>query len=365
MFPKNKEKIPCGALMSDLSCLIVMLSQESSTYKCGQHEIDSVSLDHLSQEDSRIEYNHSTRIKMYSQWRHKMCDWSYDVVDHFGFDREVVSISMNFFDRYVASTCVEGKSDEKLKDDRFPSRKRPRDEAFELNMKNAQLLGMTTLFLAIKVHGNQERSDGQGKTCLQIKRFVELSRGQFTEVDILSMEQSVLYTLNWSINPPTPARFVTSFINYIGICTGLISNLNTDFNRKDDVKIAVYELSLYLIEVSMLNYRLSVRIKPSHLALAAILAATDATDNVSLTSEQRLSFLNNIQNLIPMQIDFDQLVEAESKMNTICGRIQVVESTSIEAHFSQTRDDNKCDADSESSTCCVTELNSRDRKSVV
>ena len=39
---------------------------------------------------------------MYPEWRTKITDWCYRVVDHFQYEREVVGIMMNLFDRYCA-----------------------------------------------------------------------------------------------------------------------------------------------------------------------------------------------------------------------------------------------------------------------
>ena len=35
------------------------------------------------------------------EWRKKICEWSYRVVDHFRMDREVVAMSINILDRYL------------------------------------------------------------------------------------------------------------------------------------------------------------------------------------------------------------------------------------------------------------------------
>ena len=37
----------------------------------------------------------------HTEWRSKICEWSYRVIDHFRYDREVVSVAMNYFDRYL------------------------------------------------------------------------------------------------------------------------------------------------------------------------------------------------------------------------------------------------------------------------
>lgn len=90
-------------------------------------------------------------------WREKICEWSYQVIDHFNMSREVVMISMSFLDRYLASRTV--------------------------NKKVFQLVAMTSLFLAIKL-------SEPGK--LTMSSMIELSRGYFRVEQMAAMEISIL-----------------------------------------------------------------------------------------------------------------------------------------------------------------------------
>jgi hypothetical protein len=90
-------------------------------------------------------------------WREKICEWSYQVIDHFDFSREIVSISIHYLDRYLATRPV--------------------------NKKVFQLAAMTTLYLAIKLYepGN-----------LSMASMIELSRGYFKVEQMVEMEMSIL-----------------------------------------------------------------------------------------------------------------------------------------------------------------------------
>jgi len=90
-------------------------------------------------------------------WREKICEWSYQVVDHFDFSREVVSVSISYLDRYLATRAV--------------------------NKKMFQLAAMTTLFIAIKLY-----EPGR----LSIPSMIELSRGYFMVEQMSAMEMSIL-----------------------------------------------------------------------------------------------------------------------------------------------------------------------------
>jgi Cyclin, N-terminal domain len=90
-------------------------------------------------------------------WRERICEWSYQVVDHFDFSREVVGLSLSFLDRFLGNKRVD--------------------------KQQFQLLAMTTLYLAIKLNE-------PGK--LSMKSMVELSRGFFTVDDMTNMELTLL-----------------------------------------------------------------------------------------------------------------------------------------------------------------------------
>ncbi len=90
-------------------------------------------------------------------WREKICEWSYQVVDHFDFSREVVCLSMSFLDRYLSIEQV----DKKL----------------------FQLAAMTTLHLAIKLFE---------PGTLSMQSMIELSRGYFTAEHMAAMEIKIL-----------------------------------------------------------------------------------------------------------------------------------------------------------------------------
>lgn len=90
-------------------------------------------------------------------WREKICEWSYSLVDHYDYSREIVSISISLLDRYLSVRAV----DKRL----------------------FQLAAMTTLYMTIKIY---ERG------ALSINSLIELSRGYFTPATIVSFERNLL-----------------------------------------------------------------------------------------------------------------------------------------------------------------------------
>ena len=92
-------------------------------------------------------------------WRSKICEWSYQVIDHLDYDREIVAVSMHYLDRYLAKRTVD--------------------------KRTFQLLAMTTLHLATKLYSPRHQQ-------LSIHILRNLSRGYFDEEHITAMEQSIL-----------------------------------------------------------------------------------------------------------------------------------------------------------------------------
>jgi hypothetical protein len=90
-------------------------------------------------------------------WRERICEWAYQVIDHFDFSREIVIISMHYLDKYLATRFVD--------------------------KKTFQLAAMTCLFIAIKLHAH-------GK--LSMNSMIELSRGFFKPAQMMAMEMSIL-----------------------------------------------------------------------------------------------------------------------------------------------------------------------------
>ena len=109
------------------------------------------------------------------QSRRQMCEWSYQIIDHCGFDKETVSIAMNLLDRFLAS------SPWALTD-----------------MSAFQLASISALYTTIKIHEAQ---------AIAVESMVVLSRDVYTEQQIEGMERLMLEATKWLLNPPTATAF--------------------------------------------------------------------------------------------------------------------------------------------------------------
>mmetsp|Transcript_107765 Transcript_107765/g.219910 ORF Transcript_107765/g.219910 Transcript_107765/m.219910 type:complete len:165 (+) Transcript_107765:83-577(+) len=123
----------------------------------------------------------SERRNHHCEWRRKMCQWSFKVIDHFKIDREVVSGAINILDRYLAKETCSRYSD---------TMDVSHNEACleTIDSRTFQLTAMTSLYLSIKLSDNSEGRYPSSRK-LRLNSFVDLSRGQFCADEITEMER--------------------------------------------------------------------------------------------------------------------------------------------------------------------------------
>lgn len=164
-------------------------------------------------------------------WREKICEWSYQVADHFDLTRDLVYIALNYVDR----VCAASDTVELLQDkSRF------------------QLLAMASLCLAIKLHGGMDTHVPGAESSI-VETIVHLGRGHYTADQLKAMEVDVLQRLQWLLNPPTPQAFVSYLLELFPV----------------EEKTEINDIALYIIELSVHDYYL-ISSKPSVLAISAL-----------------------------------------------------------------------------------------------
>jgi hypothetical protein len=200
-------------------------------------------------------------------WRRKLCEWCYEVVDHFCFDREAVSIALNFLDRSVAE----------------------RSESAPITRREFQLLAVTSLYMALKIHGQTENSEGPRRK-LRIDAFVDLSRGVF-QVDVIeAMERTILDSLSFRVNPPTCVRFVASYLSLFPKWTDVAYE-----NPHSNVIGGIYDVARYLSELSVCVSSFAFTCNSSVIAYASILCAFEALQtSMPPPYQSRVIFQNNM-----------------------------------------------------------------------
>ena len=216
----------------------------------------------------------------YGEWRRKICQWSFKVIDHFKIDREVVSGAMNILDRYLASgnKCL----------DRRDAYSDQQECLRTIDSRTFQLTAMTSLYLAVKISDNGESQYSSSRK-LKLNSFVELSRGQFCADEITGMERTILHELQWEVFPPTPITSVSYLLHLMPSQTTLPYTCQKSY---DLVLHVLHELARYLTELSI---TLTVTAHTSsQVAYASILLSMELLTPVALPFNVREEFNENV-----------------------------------------------------------------------
>ena len=200
-------------------------------------------------------------------WRTKTCGWMYHVVDTHHLDRELVCIAMHYMDMYLSK------------------KKHICDNAHAF-----QLVGMTSLYMAIKIFRTQ------GK-CATVSSFVKLSKDVFTENDFLKMEKSILDTLRWHMHPPTPQAYLDLLIIF------LPRNACLPYTRR-----ALLERIKFLLELSV-TVQFFYRKKPSSVAVAAFIEVMQHEQEPNVSKQSyREHFLHCVRSIAGINVYSDEVV---------------------------------------------------------
>jgi hypothetical protein len=268
--------------------IAVMLKQESSQY--------SPCFDYLSiHKDFQPSNEHVNE-----DWRRKICEWAFVVTDHYGFDREVVSIALNYLDRVIAHTTETSKA-------RVPR-------------KEFQLVAVTSLYLAIKLHGETDGVEGAPRK-LRIEAYVELSRGMFTIETLETMERVILSNLEWNVNPPTTVCFVAS----------LLRLLPASWDSQPihaSVASSIFEMARYLTELSVCESTFSFQFKSSEISYSAILCAMDTLrDSIPLPYGAKIAFFKIVAKSTSLTPGADKILKCCGMIMELCPSLFVDSGT--------------------------------------
>ena len=271
-------------------------------------------------------------------WRRKLCEWSFEVVDHFGMEREVVSIAMNYLDRMVAKFVARqlrpqqgGRVNEDGLTDDGSEEPLPR----HLAKRQFQLVAVASLYIAVKLHGESEELD-MDRRSLNVNVFVELSRGIFQADAIEEMERNLLFNLDWHLNPPTPLKFIASLMRLIpnwsapgyysadnGSCYNGDGREEPQHHRFKLVFKAIFDIAMYLTELSVCVSTFTFHSKNSIVAYASILCAMEALeDTLPLPYDARVKFVNRTAEATGMYPESEKVRCVRNLLCELCPAIR-------------------------------------------
>ena len=256
-----------------------MRVQEETTYRVRDYLAESVQIRKLARNpiDCRL----------------KMCGWCYQVVDFCKFRRETVGIGMSYLDRFLCT---------------------PEGLGALCNRKQYQLAAMTALYIVIKLHEPLE---------METSLLADLSRGCYTEMEFVGMEQKILQALEFRVNGPTPLGFVQHIM-------ALIPNTVHPTVSASIMDYARYQTELAVSEQSFID------IKPSEVALAAVLNAMEGMDTTLLPPKVQDKFIQNIESYCELYVNNAEITQSKLSLilvGMISGDYKQIKE-SIDQHMS-------------------------------
>jgi hypothetical protein len=231
--------------------------------------------------------------------RVKMAEWCYQVVDFCKFRRETVGIGMSYLDRYLCSS--KGK---KALGDR----------------KEYQLVAMTCLYIAIKLHEPLE---------METSLLADLSRGCYTEMEFANMEQLILEGIDWRVSGPTPLAFVLHFLTFL------------PNNISPSVEEAIFDYARYQTEIAIANHSF-VKIKPSVIGMAALINSIEGMDTSLVPERVQDRFIRTIIMYTSIDIEAVEITQA-SLSNILFSLLDEVGTKKYERLFDEDSDEEDVD----------------------
>ena len=172
-----------------------------------------------------------------------LVDWMMAVCNENKFSHETMFLSITYMDQYLSIQTT--------------------------HKNKLQLLGAVCIFIASKY---EEEPD-----YLKVKEIEHITVEMYPRSEILNMEKAVLQVLDYRLLYATPPSFLSIYLNQI--CS---------YYTDSDVK-KIRSLSCYLIELSLMNYKLSYTALPSMIAATAVYTAIKI-----VIKEDDIVNLNNI-----------------------------------------------------------------------
>ena len=190
--------------------------------------------------------------------RSKMVEWTLSLVAYCGLQRETAFVASVFVDRYLSSV-----------------------DPSTLNRRAYQLLSMTALHVAVKVH---ERSQ------MDASLLSQLSRGEYSPTEFVEAENRILEVLGWRLSGPSVMDFVRAYLSLL-------------LGRDDGSSASVpgHSALMRLEECARLQVELAasdndfVGLRPSTVAAAAVLNAVGGMDVESFPLSGRERFASDLE----------------------------------------------------------------------
>jgi len=233
--------------------------------------------------------------KIEESWRRKICEWMFEVVDHYKFDREVVSIALYYLDRFVAHNLNAGEA---------------------VGRKDFQLLAICCLYTAMKLHGTIDTTLTKKRVRVPLCQFVDLSHGQFDAQQVEEAEMKLMsQVLRWRLNPPTAVTLMTLTLRFL---TPHLEETQGTARRKA-THTKMFDVARFLTETAACASAVFVVHKPSVVALAAIAKTIDSANDATLSAPEKQRLFAQLADFATQyRADPAQLQRVRGHMGELC-----------------------------------------------
>lgn len=141
--------------------------------------------------------------------RRKVVQWCKQVVvDYLRLDPSLVDIAMHYTDRHVAAAASSNDSSSGWR--RRAHREKQQQQQWTRSAY--QLIAMTSVYLAVKLHSADENGGSILDPSLVSRR---LARGTYTAEQVEDQERQLLHGLDWKLHPPTASTFLRQYLECI------------------------------------------------------------------------------------------------------------------------------------------------------
>lgn len=148
---------------------------------------------------------------------------------------------------------------------------------------------MTALYVAIKLHEPLE---------METSLLADLSRGCYTEMEFVEMEQTILQALEFRVNGPTPLSFLQHFMTMVPATVHpTVADLVMDYAR--------YQMELAVSEQAFAH------IKPSELALASLLNALEGMDTSLFPLNDQAKLIRGVEHATEIFVHEAELTQSK------------------------------------------------------
>jgi Cyclin, N-terminal domain/Cyclin, C-terminal domain len=186
--------------------------------------------------------------------------------------------------------------------------------------KEYQLVAMTCLYIAIKLHEPLE---------METSLLADLSRGCYTEMEFANMEQKILEAVEWRVSGPTPLAFVLHFLTF----------LPDTFHSA--VEEAIFDYARYQTELAISDHSF-VKLRPSVVGMAAVMNAMEGMDNVLVPERLQERFVRTVVTVTG--IDMAEVDKTQTRLsNLLIGLLNDEQAKKYEKAVDEDSDEEEVD----------------------